>query len=426
MVAALMLGGCGGLPSGLGGLTNPFQRPEARVPGDRVDALPSLGTGEQTNAEPVSVPAPQAIAEWANPGGPATNSPSHVAVAGASSSYAVSVGSGSSRRSRLRAPPIVHRGYVVTMDARGVVTAIALNGGGRAWTIDTKPEGERGRGSSGRGLAASDGRVFIATAYNTLVAVNVANGIQLWSSRLSAPARSAPTVAGGRIYVVSATNVVHAFNAEDGAEVWTFTGIPETAGVLAASAPAVSGNRLIVPYSSGEIIGFDAAEGKPLWSDQLTGQSRFSAVSGIRDVAARPVIEGDTVYAVGVGGRLAAVSISDGNRLWGANVASSSTPAVAGNSVFVVTLENELVAVSRTDGTYRWRVKLPSDTTWVGPLLAGNALWVGAADGRVLRVSPTDGSTISEARLGRGVLIPPIAASGRVLILDDSARLNVF
>lgn len=195
---------------------------------------------------------------------------------------------------------------------------------------------------------------------------------------------------------------------------------------MAPSSPAVAGNSVIVPYSSGEIIGFNADDGSPKWSDQLTGQSRFSSVSGIRDVSARPVVVDGVVYAVGVGGRLAAISVKDGNRLWGANVASSSTPAVSGNTIFVATLENDLVAVNREDGTFRWVVKLPKGTSWVGPLLAGNALWLGSSDGRILRASPADGSTLSETKLGKPVLIPPIAAAGRVLVLDDSGRLNVF
>ena len=129
---------------------------------------------------------------------------------------------------------------------------------------------------------------------------------------------------------------------------------------------------------------------------------------------------------MGVGGRLAAVSIKDGNRLWGANVASSSTPAVSGNTIFVATLDNRLLAVDRENGSFRWSANLPAKTTWVGPLLAGNALWLGSSDGRILRASPVDGSTISETRVGKAVLIPPIGAAGRVLVLDDSGRLNVF
>ncbi|MCB1477985.1 MAG: PQQ-binding-like beta-propeller repeat protein [Rhodobiaceae bacterium] len=410
----------------LGTLMDPFRGPEAKVPGERRDALPATGGNNTVTGEAVSLASAQLLPEWPNPGGPATNAPGHLSTGSGAYAYAVPIGKGSARRSRLVAPPVVHQGYAFAMDAQGNVAAVNLSNGSRMWSVSTKPENERGRATSGAGLAASGGRVFVATAYGVLKALDISSGAQIWEAKLSAPARSAPTVADGKIYVVSATNVVHAINTADGTEAWQFNGIPETAGIMAPSSPAVSGDRVIVPYSSGEIIGFGANDGQPLWSDQLTGQSRFSSVSGIRDVAARPVVVGNTVYAVGVGGRLAAVSVKDGERLWGANVASSSTPAVSGNSIFVSTLDNQLIAIDRDDGSFRWAVKLPKDVTWVGPLLAGNALWLGSSDGRILRASPVDGSTISETKIGKAVLIPPIGAAGRVLVLDDSGRLNVF
>ncbi|MFN0263265.1 PQQ-binding-like beta-propeller repeat protein [Tepidamorphus sp. 3E244] len=410
-----------------GSLIEPFQRPEPKVPGERRDALPVAGDGGQTvTGEAVSLASAQLQPEWPNPGGPATNAPGHLSIGSGAYAFAVPVGEGSARRSRLVAPPIVHQSYAVVMDARGNVSAVSLSGGGKAWAIATKPENERGRGASGAGLAAESGRVFVATAYNTVRALDIRTGAQIWEAKLSAPARSAPTVADGVIYIVSATNVVHALNAADGTEAWNYNGIPETASIMSPSSAAVSGGIVVVPYSSGEVIAFKASDGTPVWSDQLTGQSRFSAVSGIRDVAARPVIVGSTVYAIGVGGRLAAISLKSGERLWGANVASSTTPAVSGNAIFVATLDNKLVAVDREDGSFLWSVGLPSGTNWVGPLLAGNTLWLGSADGRVLRVNPTNGSTVSETKLGKGVLIPPIGAAGRVLVLDDSGRLNVY
>src|SRR5690606_9563110 len=144
-----------------------------------------------------------------------------------------------------------------------------------------------------------------------------------------------------------------------------YSGIPETAGLLSTSSPAVNGNRVVVPYSSGEIIAFDAEKGTPVWGDQLTGGSRFSAVSGLRDVAGSPVIDNGTVYAVGVGGRMVAVAESNGERLWASNIASSQTPVVAGNSVFVVTLGGEILALDRSTGNVRWKTPLPgAGTTW--------------------------------------------------------------
>lgn len=426
---ALVLAGCSdGGPSipGFDALTERFRPEEPRIPGTRREILPQTTTALAPSVEPVVLPPAVPGAEWANPGGTADSAPGHRSGSGASVAFSVQLGEGSNRRLRLSAPPIVHAGYVIGMDSTGQVTAISLASGGRGWSLATRPEGERGPAASGGGVAASDGLVFVASPYGTLTAVSIASGQQVWQTRMSAPGRGAPTVAGGRVYVVSANNVVHAYEAGTGTEAWQYAGIPGEAGILSNASPSVSGDRVVVPYTSGEIIGFAATEGQPVWSDQLSGTSNFSAVSGIRDVAARPIIADGVVYAVGVAGRMIAVRADNGERLWGINIAASSTPAIGGNSLFVVTLDRKIVAIDREDGSVRWAADLPSDANWVGPLLAGNALWIGGSDGSLLRVDPNTGSTISTSTLTRGVLIPPIAAGGRVLVLDDSGKLTAF
>jgi outer membrane protein assembly factor BamB len=429
LVGALALAGCSnGAPSlpGLDALTDRFRSEEPKVPGTRREILPQSSTALAPSGKPVVLPPAIAAAEWPNPGGTADSAPGHRAGTGAGVAFSTRIGEGSSRRQRLSAPPIVHAGYVVGMDSEGQVAAISLNSGGRGWSFATRPEGERGPAASGGGVAASDGLVFVASPYGTLTALSISSGQQVWQSKMSAPARGAPTTAGGRVYVVSATNVVHAYESGTGTEAWQYSGIPSEAGILSNASPSVSGNRVVVPYTSGEIIGFDAVEGAPVWSDQLSGTSNFSAVSGIRDVAARPIMADGIVYAVGVAGRMIAVRAENGERLWGTNIAAASTPAIGGNSLFVVTLDDKLMAVDREDGSVRWTTDLPDEANWVGPLLAGNALWVGGSGGQLLRLDPNTGSTLSANTLQKGILIPPIAAGGRVLVLDDSGTLTAF
>ena len=76
-----------------------------------------------------------------------------------------------------------------------------------------------------------------------------------------------------------------------GSELWSFRGIPETAGFMTSAAPAVADGRVVVPFTSGEVISFSAESGEPNWVDALTRSGRISGVTGINDVAARPVID---------------------------------------------------------------------------------------------------------------------------------------
>ncbi|MGE0845068.1 MAG: PQQ-binding-like beta-propeller repeat protein [Flavobacteriaceae bacterium] len=432
------LAGCDAV-TGAASKLNVFSK-EERMPGERRPAFETNAADEaDTNASstPVSIPPATAAYDWSQPGGTPSNAPGNRTLGGQrfSTSIGASSGSGSIRDfsfggdsgRKLVASPIVYNGAIFTIDGFANVRAMG-GGGGTSWTAALKPDGERGAGGYGGGIAADSGRIVAATGYGKVHGLDAATGAVLWTQDLESPARSAPTAVGGKVYFVSADNVVHCLAIEDGAEQWTYRGIPSTAGLLSTSSPAVSGDRVVVPYSSGEIIAFSAKDGSPLWGDQLAGASRFSAVSGLRDVAGSPVIDNGVVYAVGVGGRMIAVAAKDGERLWARNIASAQTPVVAGNSIFVVSLSGEVEALDRSNGGRRWKTDLPggANVSWAGPVLAGSRLWLASSDGRIVTVDPVSGTVSSDQKTAGPVYIPPIAAAGSVIVLDDTGRLSAY
>jgi len=446
LAVAVGLSACESAPS-LEDLTNfegnPFAEKEKRLPGDRREAIANrsgLTVEESAAATPVSLPAPHAMADWSQPGGNAANAPGNVTVGSGASTWSVSVVR-VNRKGRLSAKPIVYRGLVIVMDQMANVSAYSLNGGGRSWTVALRPEKEDSPSFNG-GVAGDGGFIIAATGYGTVAGISATDGGVLWSMELGAPARSAPTTANGKAYVVSADNIIYAITIDTGEVAWSYSGIGNSAGVLGNASPAVIGNQVIVPYSSGEILAFDTETGEPKWLDALTGSNRFTAVSGLTDVAASPVVYEGEVYAISVSGRMIAVSVKDGNRLWAQSVASSHTPAVAGNTIFLTTLVGEVVALDRKTGKVRWITDLapekPAETRtgWgkkkkviysvAGPLLAGSRLWVATSDGRMITLDPSNGAIASTQTIGNPVYISPIAAGGRILVLDNAGKLTAY
>ncbi|MEJ8573388.1 PQQ-binding-like beta-propeller repeat protein [Microbaculum marinum] len=414
---------------------NPFAEKEKRLPGERREAIKSTGgitVDESVAASPVSIPPAQDIGGWSQPGGVASNAPGNVAISSGGGGWSVSVAR-VDKRGRLTATPIVYRGVVIVMDQQANVSAYSLNGGGRSWSVALKPEKEDSPSFNG-GIAAEGGFVVAATGYGTVAGVSATDGGILWSMELGAPARSAPTIANGKAYVVSADNIIYSISIDDGSILWSYSGIGSSAGVLGNASPAVSGDQVIVPYSSGEILSFSTETGDPKWIDALTGANRFTAVSGLTDVSAAPVAYDGQVYAVSVSGRMIAVGMRDGNRIWAQNVSGAHTPAVAGNSIFVATLGGEVVALDRRSGAVRWITDLSQSTdskakrptSLAGPLLAGSQLWLGTSDGRLITLDPSNGTVVSTQTIGNPVYISPIAAGGRILVLDNSGKLSAF
>lgn len=410
---------------------NPFAREQERLPGEReaiiTDSDPLTADPEAARNIPPLPPA-RGNADWAQPGGTASNAPGHLALAGeVGRSWTTSAARGSTDAARLAITPIVYDGQVYAMDAIATVTSVSP-GGGRNWSVRLKPDYERDDGVLGGGLAADGGRLFAATGYGDVFGLDPSNGSQLWVARLKVPIRSAPTAADGRVFVVTADNQIHALSAENGGELWTYRGIPETAGLLANTSPAVAGETVVVPYSSGEVVAFNAANGTPMWADTLTRTQLLTSLSALNDVAAKPAIDGEMVFAVSVSGRMIAVNRKTGERVWTRNIAGTQTPYPAGDSVYVVSLSGTLAALARRDGKARWVARLPGDakTIWNGPVLAGGRLWLSSTARRLVAVDATSGEVVANYDIGAPSFIPPIVAAGSLFLLLDNGNLAAF
>ena len=404
---------------------NPFAEKEKPLPGKRIPvalAENKAGLDVAPADKPIVLPAPRQNEAWPQPGGTPANAPGHLAL-GTSLRQAWSgdAGQGSSQSGRLTANPIVADGRVLTLDACGRVTAFSPSGS-VVWKVSLTPEKEKNYKGFGGGLAADSGRVFVATGYGSVVALESQSGKKIWEKNLQSPIRTAPTTAADRVFVITSDGFARALAAADGNEVWSHQGLPEKAAILSSASPAVDGDVVVVPYPSGDLVALRIANGQQIWSESLARTRLTSSLGSMTDVG-RPAIDGGTVYAVGHSGRMIATNARSGERIWSLNVPGIQAPAIAGDMLFVVDTGGQLMAVTRRDGKVLWTTKLPGTGTWSGPVLAGGRLWLASSGGQLVGVDATTGKADATQNLGAPVFTTPVVAGGRMFVLTDKARL---
>ena len=81
------------------------------------------------------------------------------------------------------------------------VSAFATSGGAPVWHVSTTPPSEKDQEGFGGGLAADAGRIYAATGYGIVVALDARTGNKLWEKNVEAPVRTSPTA---RSFVESA------------------------------------------------------------------------------------------------------------------------------------------------------------------------------------------------------------------------------
>jgi outer membrane protein assembly factor BamB len=424
--AALLLAGCEGFFG---------EEEDPPLPGERVSVLSldrTLVADPSISDLRVRLPRPYENATWSQPGGDSSHAMHHLALSDSLSvQWTADVGEAADDDRRLLSEPVVADGRIYTVDAQADVTAFEAGSGRQLWRVDLTPEDEDDD-LFGGGLAVDGNILFVTTPFALVFALDTASGEVKWQVPVPSPMRTAPTVSDGRVFVLTIDNEIIALSAETGERLWSYQGVTEAAGLLGGGAAAVSGSTVVVGFSSGELFALRAETGRVLWNESLAGVQRSDAFSSLVDIRGRPVIDRDMVIAVSHSGLLAGVDLRRGSRAWDRDIGSNQSPWVAGDFVYILDNNGEVICLTRDDGRIRWIQNLPvwedeeekeDPIFWAGPALAGDRLIVVGTTGEALSLSPYTGEILGRIDLPSGAHLPPIVAGGTLYILADDATL---
>lgn len=388
-------------------------------------------------SEPITLPAAVANADWTHRAGNARHLMPHGALsANPQRVWSADIGIASSRRARISAAPVVADGRVFTMDALSGVTATATSGA-TLWSVDLSASFDRGGQQSGGGLAVAGGKLFVATGFGELVALNPASGEVLWRQRVDAPISGAPAAVDGAVFVVGRDGAAWALAADTGKVIWQAMGTASKLGVIGTSAPAVGERAVIFPSAGGEIMAVTRLGGLKVWSVSTAGERLGRAFAATFDVTSDPVVQGDVTYAGTSAGRTVAISSSSGERIWSSAEGAMGPVLPVGGSVFLVNDQARLVRLDAATGAVIWSVDMPyfeNDKpkkrkgifAHYGPVLAGGRLVVASSDGLLRFFSPTDGALLSTLDIPGGAAAQPAMAGGVIYVVGGTGQLHAF
>lgn len=394
--------------------------------------------GPASYSQPISLPAAQANAEWAQRGGNARHAAPHAALSKAPVAiWASNFGAGNSRKNRISAAPVVAGGRVFAMDAGMTVTALST-GGGLLWQSNLTADFDKGGGVSGGGLASNGAQVFASTAYGEVVAMDAKSGAVVWRQRIDAPAIGAPAIEGNRVYVSGRDGSAWALDTANGKVVWQVFGAPGKSGWLGSAAPTVGDSVVYFPSNSGDLMAvLKPGGGTPVWHSSAAGKRLGRAYASSFDITGDAALVGNTLYAGTGAGRTVAMDAGSGQLIWAAPEGAMGPLAVAGGSVFMVNDEARLVRVDAGDGSLIWSVEMPyfenekpkkrqAITAHYGPVLAGNRLWVASSDGKLSAFSPTDGALVYQTEMPGGAAAQPAVAGGVLYVVTTKGQVVAF
>ncbi|WP_347853070.1 PQQ-binding-like beta-propeller repeat protein [Planktomarina sp.] len=427
---------------GLLGLGVGCSNSDPRLQGERelLDGTVFVETDARFLAEDLPdlrLPSPQPVPAWTHQGGNAQHIAAHAELPSELTlSWSRRIGAGDGKRHQISAAPVAQGGQVYTLDSQSMVTAIDETGT-ILWQSELGKSSDALKDASGGGLAVGGTQLFVTTGFGTVVALDTASGAELWTQDLASYGGASPTVYDDLLYIAARDGAAWAIDTSNGRIKWQVAGPTVAASHTGGPGPAVSDKYAVFPFGTGDVLASFRKGGLRSWSSGLSGARLGLASTQVRDLTGQPVIEGSSVYLASSAGRMAAVDLNTGLRIWTAKQGSQGHILVAGGAVFAVSDAGNLIRLSKDDGALIWSTPLLKFTeksvksrakihAHYGPILAGGRLILASSDGLIRQFNPADGTLITTVDLPSGAASAPIVVNGTLYVLSTKGDLLAF
>ncbi|MGB1235360.1 MAG: PQQ-binding-like beta-propeller repeat protein [Planktomarina sp.] len=414
-------------------------QPEVILEGERLtlDGQAVDTTDSAVQARTVSAGSVINNTTWNHAEGSALKRPGNVALAASLSPvWSVSAVEGATRRNAAVAPVVVADGRVFSIGVKADVTALSTSGA-VLWNASVASPTDDVKETSGGGITASDGRVYVSTGYGVLVALDAATGGELWRQDTEAAGLSPATVSGGILYMTSRTGTAFAIDPETGKVLWSVVGPASLTNTLVSASPTITSKWALFPSATGEILSTFRKGGRRNWTAVVSGSRAGAAISAINDIVAGPIVSGNTVIVGNTVGRTVGLDLQTGDRLWTANEGVTSHIATVDGTAYFVNDRNELVRLSVGSGDVIWRQSLPRYTrdradkrdaihAHFGPVLAGGRLIVSSTDGTLRSFDVTTGDLLSTITLPDAASAAVSVASGTLYVPTKDGSVHAY
>jgi len=303
--------------------------------------------------------------------------------------------------------PRVVAGRVLVANAAGTVVALDAATGRDIWRINLAQALDAGVGSDGQ-LAA------VITQSNELVAVR--DGQEAWRVRLPARSFSAPLVAGQRVFVLTADRTVRAFDGLTGASLWVQSRPAEPLVLSQTGALLAVGDTLVVGLA-GRLVGLHPLNGAIRWDVAVATSRGTNEVERLVDVVGPVSRVGNSVCVRAYGAAVACVDAGAGTPAW--NRPAQGTTGLGGDDrlVFGTETDGRVRAWQRANGETGWEQDRLQHRSLTAPVAAGRVLALGDADGLVHLLSRDDGSEMTRLSTdGSAIETAPVLAGDVLLV----------
>lgn len=297
--------------------------------------------------------------------------------------------------------------------ASGNGDLVRIDDGKQAWKIDV------GQPLSG-GVGADESMVVVGSPKGDLLAFSSTDGTVLWKSKTSSEILSPPVLGGGIVIVRTGDNRLAAYDATDGKRKWFFQRPTPALSLRVSARPLVDGKYVFAGFPGGKLIAVTTSNGAAAWDGTVALPKGATELDRVADITSAPVISGRSICAVAFQGRVACFDLGNGNLVWARDVSSAAGLDIDSRFLYVSDDKGAVHALDMASGASIWKQDKLSLRRLTAPVARRGYVAVADAEGIVHFLSREDGSFIARLETDGSPVVAPPQKLGNGLLVQTS------
>jgi outer membrane protein assembly factor BamB len=333
--------------------------------------------------------------------------------------WSVGVGSGQGKGYN-NISPVISGDTIYIAANDGLVMALNKDNGKTIWKADFD------RPISG-GVGYGAGSVMLGTADGEVLMLDASNGVERWTTTVRGEVLAAPQTDGSVVLVQSYDGRIQGLNAEDGTEIWTYDSNVPILTLRGTSTPIIEGRMVIAAFANGKVMALDTKTGSIRWEARAVIPQGRSEIDRIVDIDGSMLLASEVLYAVGYQGRLVALDLSTGRKLWQETASSYVGIDQGFGNIYVASDAGSVIAFHRSGQGVRWEQAALEYRRLSPPKTVKGFVAVADFEGYLHLLSQVDGHFVARVKVdGDGVRARMLSEGNILYVYGNSGKLIAY
>ncbi len=316
--------------------------------------------------------------------------------------------------------PAINDSVIYAAAADGSLEAFDKLTGKSLWEVELEI-------SLSGGVGVSEGALLLGSSDGFVLKVDATSGEVQWSSKLNGEVLSAPQSNGKVVLVHTLNGKVQGLDFVTGEVVWTYDSNVPVLTLRGSNNPVLNDNVAYVGFANGRVLAFDIATGGIIWEARVAMPQGRSEIERVVDIDGTMTLLGKELFVASYQGRIAAIDVTNGRKLWQNNVSSFSGVSEGFGNVYVADEDGTVTAYQRNGQGERWQQAALAYRGLSRPTPVSSYLAVGDKDGYVHFMSQVDGEFVGRVGAGGdGIRADMVSEDNILYVFTNSGDLIAY